>query len=140
MSKAVLKEQLGNLLNDSLVDLIDFIKSSKTFVAGQVPEVLRQYIKYELISTILYSIGFLSVSICMAFLGVYFFEHSSNFVPQFRSESNPYFVGIFVASVCGVGFFVLFMCNVNYIIKLTVAPKVVLLDYLKSLVTDTVNK
>jgi hypothetical protein len=119
-------------LNERLVSLMDYVgsiaKDADAFARAQLPDVAREIVAWELWSGVVYGL------ICVAILAacVWAFRKAMWLLNNSR---ECYDIPMFAISVVlGVFAFVGLMVNTNGIIKATVAPRLVVLDYVKGVV------
>ncbi len=111
-------------LDETLQVLIDTLKTTKDFIGDQAPKVVQELLNYVFFNTI-YSmvIDFIIVSIC-----IYFIKKCS-----IKVKEDDIFVFPLVAlMIIALIFSIDFMFDVNSLIKLKIAPRIVIIDYLKS--------
>jgi len=112
-----MEDSLKNLTKDMLTEVLEMVKSTKNFTVEQAPDYIKQLLAYQLISNCA------SIVICALFI------IASIIIPFYF---NDFAVNLF----CGVAIFVFFVgsiLNINNIIKIKVAPKVFIVDYISNL-------
>jgi len=106
-----------DLTKDMLTEVLEMVKSTKNFTVEQAPDYIKQLLAYELIS------NYISIVICVLFI------IASIIIPFYF---NHFAVNLF----CGVAIFLFFVgsiLNIDNIIKIKVAPKVFIVDYISNL-------
>lgn len=105
------------------------LQNTKSFVAEQAPDVIRQLLNYELVSSIIVFVGSLGLILTAFFI----YNHYRKLVKKENSRRARGLADIYLAILVIVLIFgcVPALCSFSNIIKITVAPKVYVLEYLK---------
>ena len=124
-----MKPELEETLNRALTDLVGAITQVKDFAIGQLPEVLQQLLLFELVWGIL-AIVILSSIITLSAFWVFKWADQTNKGGWSASKEMAAALGGIMSSVS----FVLLLISLNTTIKILVAPKLYLLEYVAKLI------
>ena len=114
------------ILNKFLVEMAELLKSAKDFTIEQAPQVAREVLHYRLASSLLaFAVG-LAVFLC----SILFFKHVQNMM----KEDNDW-APMHILSCSFLGGSAIFVLeNLDSIIKISLAPRLFLIEYFASLV------
>ena len=115
--------------------LVGYLEKTEGLVTDHAPDVIAQYLNYEIVTTIGLFVFTLALAVTFAIIMKYLFrivreEKAKNM--HVDTESWNY--GIALCAMFGFVDFMFVICKGLYLIKLFIAPKVVILDYLKTLI------
>lgn len=117
-----MNEQLQNTINSILLSAIEASKQGIEFMQGEIPDLIRQLIRYNLAINSLY----LLTAIPLVWL--YY-----KFVQLVKEDADAAIIAI-PGGILGVSWAAYLMYCLSEILKLTLAPKIWLLEYAANLV------
>lgn len=135
-----MKEEFQKALLDLFNKSVVAIEKGATFLNDQIPDVVQQYLSWVLWSSALWASVFLIVIVAAVVLVVLIKpkDERDSTNPRATTYYNAWPEGrIFAAIMCGlVGAcsFFLMVLQVTYIIKVLIAPKLVILEKIASMV------
>lgn len=125
-----MNDQLQNTINTILIDAIDKAKQGAEFLAGQIPDVVQQLIKWNV-----------ALDIVQIYVGVLFTSGSLYAMKKFYNKYKQqhtydcWEIGImFSGGAAGIAALVTLFAPVCDLIKLNVAPKLWLIEYAAHLI------
>ena len=121
------------LLKQFTARLIHYVDSAEIFLKGNVPDYIEQLLKYETyhqVSTLV--AGFATITLLGIALVFLYKKLYANQTVDADSEIGFWFFSIVVSLLCVVWFTTKGMSTINTIVKINVAPKVYVVDYLRS--------
>jgi hypothetical protein len=123
-----MQDELKSRLIKYLDHLEEVGKQGADFVAGQAPDTVRQFIQWEIVSSIAAGCACLAVA---AFLGFVIYKiHSFEFMPE--SVPAYVFTGLgFIGCLCGA------YTHFGYALKAYIAPNVFLIEKAAELLKNT---
>ena len=119
------------LLKQFTTKLIHYVNSAEIFLKGNVPDYIEQLLKYEMYHQInILVVGLTLFAIITIIARMLHKNAASN-----KDDTDAHIIYVFF---CGVSYFFWFtwflshgMNSVNTIVKINVAPKVYVIDYLR---------
>ena len=126
-----MKDELNQKLTESLVGILEKLEQGLDFAIAEVPDVVLQMMTYK---TIVFSIGVISALAVVCASAWYYFK----FLPRKYTEANGKIdAGIFSMAIL-IGMpatisTVLFFINLFDLLKIVVAPKLFIIEYVRSL-------
>ena len=120
------------LLKQFTARLIHYVDSAEMFLKGNVPDYIEQLLKYEMYHQIsILTIGF----VMLALLGiVILFLYRKVYLNGKTSEDADvsfWFLSVMLFFLWIVWFATQGLCSINRIVKINVAPKVYIVEYLR---------
>jgi len=118
------------ILNKFLTEMGELLKSAKDFTVDQAPQVAKEILRYNLASSVAYFL--LGVALLVAAAKTF------KVLRKFQDDAGDYDVlpifawGAYILSIiAGV---CMFFCNLSSILKITLAPRLYLIEYFAALV------
>ena len=121
-------EKITENVTDKLTTkLLGYLDNTEIFLKEEVPDYLDQVLQWMFWESVLASILGLGLLVAS-----YFLMRAANNECKKSDQNEGIIIGGFVGGVFALLFgIMLFACNITTVVKVKVAPKVVLVDYLR---------
>ena len=130
--EVIAQAKMVNMTTDVLQECLRFMQSTKGFVEAEVPDVIKQYLKWGLAEyTFWAGIGLMISLICIS-LWLYIARHGHKL-----NDMDTKVLGRCIGVIGGVVGSVIFLCNFRMILMIYFAPKVYLINMFLSLVVPS---
>ena len=116
-------------INAFLSELSTVLKDTKSFVLAQAPDIIKQIVSLEIVN----SIFWVCVPLCFIISSVLLVIWSMYNITSVFNCSGASPIYIFATIVILISL-INFLDNVERLIKISVAPKIYLIEYLKNLI------
>ena len=116
----------GTTVDKFLTDMTEMLKNAKDFALEQLPIVAQEILKYNMAVSIVWSlVGATILAITSRF-------HIKTVIPAVTNDRDyaPLYIFVIVGYIVGS---LVFLLNLMEVLKITLAPRVYLLEYMASL-------
>lgn len=127
MANVTLNQALAEILTKASQTMSDGI----SFLSAEIPEVARQFLTYNLYNSVLYAVFSLAVFLCILDRYLKFLKTRDK--KHFMAGERHFIVSV-MSLVFGSLFLFLLLYEVSKIIKITVAPKIYLIEWAASII------
>lgn len=107
-----------------LQKLLEYLQNTEDFVLEQVPEIIQQVLRYEIISTYMGAGILLFIIILCIGLNIYLWKYSEDTIKNTITSSIIYPI----SSIALPFLFIQFCCLIDKLVKIYIAPKYFLID------------
>lgn len=133
-----MNEQTQNLINQTLVGVIENAAQAKEFVLSEAPEILNQLVLYKTVEhgfLTLFGIILITTFFCLINPFIKYCKEAND---ADYGEEGPYIFKAVISAIIGlasiIAGLILFCENILQFIKVFFAPKIYLIEYAASLV------
>jgi hypothetical protein len=125
-------EELEQALAESTTQIIEWMEQAGGFVAEQAPDVVQQFLAWKFYANCAWGATFALVFLALTALGIFCF------VADERSHKSGYYDEAFASAgtfswFCALGSLIISVFFWVAVAKIQVAPKLVVLEYLRGL-------
>jgi len=124
-----LSETTQSAVNQFLLETIQSVSAAKEFVAEQAPDVVRELLIWTQISNLLWMTGTLVVAFLLVKFAIPLVKKVAN-SKDYDRDLHSSLLGIVFGAIGILDAFIFFIC-VSQMLKVTLTPKVFLLEYIK---------
>jgi ACR3 family arsenite efflux pump ArsB len=125
----------NSIIKKYFVELVEIVKSGVDFTSKEVPLYLKELITYEFWSAIIYMVLFIGLAIFAGYCARYMRIKAKN------SHSDDDVAGCWAATLACTGLCLIFTVQgvqeIEHAVKSAVAPRVVIVEKIQSLISDT---
>lgn len=117
------------VIDKFLVEMLQFLKAAKDFTMEQIPEVAKEILRFNLAMSVIHTL--LGLALILLSYRLFRFVKKSNVFTEFEGFA---IAGMTVSGVVGL---IVFFVNIHYVLKVWLAPRLYLIEYLAELVRTT---
>lgn len=121
-------------LNEALAEMISDVTSAGNFLKGQLPDVIKELLRWELLYYLACFITAIVTSIITVVVALVYWDNYWLWVEVTPMDGKVFFVGAFImTALCTAVITTMCTFNIQWL-KILIAPKVYLLEYASKLV------
>jgi hypothetical protein len=134
LAKEQLTAQAYTSLNDALVGIIQSATEAKSFLEGQVPDVVHQLLVYHMCAAWFWTLWLVPVCIVWGYFVKTLIKKEVLTKKGWEQEAVSELLAMVVSVILIALTLIFFLMNIEGALKVTFAPKVFLIEYMANLV------
>lgn len=127
----------NSIIKKYFIELIEVVKGGVDFASKEVPLYLKELIAYEFYHSLIWAIAYTTIAILAGYCARYLkVKLKEALVAYEYQDVFPYWAGMFISSLIVFAFGFASIKQIDYAVKTVVAPRVIIVEKIQSLIRN----